>query len=485
MRVFGLEVRRTEKAVPALMGAVSDNRGWFPIIREAFAGAWQKNLEFTTDSVLAHHAVYACVTLIATDIGKLRTKLVQQDEDGIWVEENDGRVSPVLPVLRKPNRYQNQIQFKEWWITSKLLRGNAYALKERDRNGTVVALYLLDPMRVQVLVAPDGSVYYQLSQDYLSGLEQASVTVPASEIIHDRMNCLFHPLVGVSPIYAGGHAANIGLKIEANSVNFFAQNSNPGGVLTAPGTISQDTAKRLKEEWEAGFGGENSGRTAVLGDGLKFEAMRMTAVDSQTIQHLRWSAETVCAVFHVPPFKVGIGTMPTYQNAELLNQIYYSDCLQAHIESFEAVMDEGLDLVDPKAETTKGIELDIDALLRMDTATQMETLVKGVSGAVMTPNEARKRLDLAPIAGGNTVYQQVQNYSLAALDARDRAGPAPGSTPITPTVTPADGTSAKPPMTDPAQLDGTPMDAAEEAAARDKELADFTLEMLAELWSPA
>jgi phage portal protein BeeE len=28
------------------------------------------------------------------------------------------------------------------------------------------------------------------------------VIVPAREIIHDRFNCLFHPLVGISPLYA-------------------------------------------------------------------------------------------------------------------------------------------------------------------------------------------------------------------------------------------------------------------------------------------
>ncbi|WP_416380911.1 hypothetical protein, partial [Klebsiella pneumoniae] len=31
--------------------------------------------------------------------------------------------------------------------------------------------------------------------------------VPAREVIHDRFNCLFHPLIGLSPIYAAGLAA--------------------------------------------------------------------------------------------------------------------------------------------------------------------------------------------------------------------------------------------------------------------------------------
>jgi phage portal protein BeeE len=40
--------------------------------------------------------------------------------------------------LRKPNRYQNRIQFWEGWILSKLMRGNTYVLKVRDDNRNVV-----------------------------------------------------------------------------------------------------------------------------------------------------------------------------------------------------------------------------------------------------------------------------------------------------------------------------------------------------------
>jgi len=431
----------TAVAKAATMQTVSDNRGWGRwafTVQEPSSGAWQRDIEWTTDTVLAHHAVYACITLIASDIGKLRPKLVLKDADGIWTETESAAFGP---VLRKPNRYQNHIQFKEWWITSKLIHGNAYALKDRDRRGVVVALYLLDPSRVTVMVSPEGAVFYQLGADNLSGLKEVGITVPASEIIHDRMNCLFHPLVGVSPIFASGLAANVGLKIQGNSARFFAKGSNPSGILSAPTEISHDEAEYIQKQWENNFGGDNSGRVAVVGNNLKFEPMRMTAVDSQLIQHLKWTAETVCSTFHVPPFKVAIGNMPTFQNAEILNGIYYSDCLQSHIESFEAVMDDGLGLLETKDGKTLGIELDLDALLRMDSATQIKTLSEGIGGGVYTPNEARRKVDLKPLVGGDTVYLQQQEFSLAALAKRD-ARPDPFATSPPPA-------SPTPPMTPP------------------------------------
>lgn len=409
MRILGLEIKRDRRT----LDTVSSRGGWWPWIKEPYSGAWQKNDEWTLDCVLAHHAVYACITLIANDIGKLRQRLVEQDDDGIWSEVT--KESPFKLVLKRPNRYQNQIQFKQWWITSKLIRGNTYALKRRDNRGIVTALYLLDPCRVQVLVAPDGSVYYQLNPDNLSNVDDSGITVPASEIIHDRMNCLFHPLVGVSPIFACGAAANIGLRIQNDSSNFFANGANPGGILMVPGSIPQDKADELKAKWNTNYGGENSGKVAILPDGMKFQPMRMSAVESQLIEQMKWTAEVVCSTFHVPPYMVGIGQMPTYNNVEALNQQYYTQCLQSLIEEYETCMDDGLGLADKIEGTQKGIDLDLDGLLRMDTATNIKTLVEGMKGGLTTTDEARRKLDLKPVKGGDVIFKQQQDFPISLL----------------------------------------------------------------------
>lgn len=403
----GLSVR--EKAVGSL-APVSGNRGWWGLIRESFTGAWQKNVEVKKDNVLSFHAVFACQTLIASDIAKLRVKLVAYDDTSrVWTETKSPAYSP---VLRKPNRIQNRIQFFESWVLSKLQSGNAYVLKQRDGRGVVKGLFVLDPNRVKPLVAEDGSVFYELNADYLAEIA-GPVIVPDTEIIHDRFNCLFHPLVGLSPIFANGLAATQGLAIQSNSAIFFANNSQPGGILTAPGAISKETAERLKADWEEKYAGKNVGKVAVLGDSLKYEAMATKPTDAQLIEQLKWSAEVVCSTYHVPPYKIGIGAQPTYNNVQALNTEYYSQCLQVLIEAIELCLDEGL-----ATGEKLGTEFDVDNLLRMDAATQMDVLDKGKN--VIKPNEARRKLDLPPVEGGDAVYRQQQDYSLAALAKRDQ-----------------------------------------------------------------
>lgn len=379
-------------------------------VREPYSGAWQRNDEVQVDSVLTFGAVFRCVSLIASDIAKLRLMLVSVDEQGIWSETTNPAYSP---VLRKPNHFQTRGQFVRNWVESKLIHGNTYVLKERDGRGVVTAMYVLDPSRVKPLVAPNGDVYYRLTRDDLASVADG-VTVPASEIIHDRWNTVHHPLIGMSPIYACGMSAMQGINIQTSAGKFWRNGAQPSGIITAPGTIPDDTAKRIKDHWESEYSGVNAGRTAVLGDGLKYEQMSVNADDAQLIQQLQWSASDVALAFGVPLRKLGLGSTPASSNVQAQNVEYYTDCLQILIEDLEATLDDGL-AVGEKL----GTYFDIDGLLRMDSLAQYEVLEKAKS--VLTLDERRRKVDARALpVGGNTVYLQQQDHSIEAIAARDK-----------------------------------------------------------------
>lgn len=415
MRLLGFEITRA-KAAPRIMSGVDDTRGWVRLF-DWKAGAWQQNAELEVTDVFAQTTVFACITLIAGDIGKLRLRLVEK-RGRIWTETASPAYSP---VLRKPNHFQTRQKFVEQWIVSKLSDGNAYILKGRDGRGVVTALYVLDPRRCRPLVAPDGAVYYQLGEDDLNKLPQGIEAIPASEIIHDRMVCLFHPLVGVTPLYAATLPAQQALKIQQGSKAFFANSSQPGGILSAPARISEETAKRIKEHWELNYTGKNAGRVAVLGDGLSYTPGAVNAVDSQLVEQLGLTAQQICSVFHVPAFMVGAADAPPYGNIGPAVQQYYNQCLQTLIESIEASLDEGLGIGEgvPIEGRTLGTELNLDDLLRMDGKTLAEVEGIKVQRGIAAPNESREKFDLGPADGGEQPYLQQQNFSLAALAKRD------------------------------------------------------------------
>lgn len=411
MRLLGFEIRRVSKAAPASYSSVpGSGGGWYSLIREPWAGAWQRNVELRAEDVATFCTVFACVTLIAGDVSKLRPKLIRRDGDGLWVDsDSDTQWS----VLKRPNHYQNRIRFFETWLLSKLLRGNTYVLKQRDERGRVSALYVLDPTRVRVVVAQTGDVYYQLNPDNLSDVT-AAVTVPATEIIHDLANALYHPLVGISPIAACGLAATQGLRIQATSAELFANRAQPSGVLESPAAVDEEVAKRIQQQWQQGFTGPNAGKVAVLGNDLKYKPLTISPEDAQLIEQLKWTSETVCSTFHVPPFKVAIGPAPANHTVEALSIQYYSGCLQALIESIELCLDEGLEMP-----PNVGIEFDLDALMRMDTLSLTKAASDAVGSGVVAINEARRRFfNLPPVPGGDTPFLQQQYWPVSHLATR-------------------------------------------------------------------
>src|SRR5690606_27325881 len=88
-------------------------------------------------------------------------------------------------------------------------------------------------------------------------------------------------------------------------------------------------------------------------------------------------------------------------------------CLQVLIESIEACLDEGLGMDGEKI----GTEFDLDDLLRMDTSTQYDVAQK--AKGILTLDEQRRKVGFAPVEGGDTIYLQQQDHSLAAIAARD------------------------------------------------------------------
>ncbi|HCY2480103.1 TPA: phage portal protein [Escherichia coli] len=380
-------LRRTRKNQKS--GRDVREAGWtslFQAVAEPFSGAWQQGVKADPEAVLSFHAVFACISLISQDIAKMRLRLMQTDAHGIRRETRRGDIAR---LCRRPNAQQNRIQFFELWLNAKLRHGNTVVLKIRNARGQIKELRILDWSRVEPLVADDGEVFYRITPDRNCGITEA-VTVPAREVIHDRFNCFFHPLIGLPPVYAAGLAATQGHHIQENSTSFFRNGGRPSGVIEIPGSITEENAKKLKSNWDSGYTGENAGKTAILSNGAKYNPTTFSPVDAQTVEQLKMTAEIVCSVFRVPAYKIGVGQPPSSDNVEAL-------------ETGE----------------NESTEFDVTTLLRMDSERRMKTLGDAVKNTLLTPNEARKRENLPPLAGGDALYLQQQNYSLEALSRRD------------------------------------------------------------------
>jgi HK97 family phage portal protein len=390
-------------------------------------GSWQRNIGGIPDStLLSFSAVYACINAISSDIAKLPWLMWKQRPG------NKGRTMqpkhPMQAVLDKPNQYQTRMDFISQLLVSTLYTGNAYIFLRRS-GGVVTEMHVLPPSMVSTLTSPDGDVFYRVSTTpfnvtAINGYADGSTAIiPASDIVHHRLFTLSHPLIGVTPLYAAGASAYAGMSIGENQREFFSNMSRASGVLSAPGKISNELAARLKQDWEGGTTGKNSGRAMVLGEGLDWKPLTMTAVDSQLIEQLRWTIDDVARVYRVPMFLIGDTSKSTYRNSEHMTRQYYSNCLQYHIESLEIRFNQALGFA-PNVYA----EFDLTALLRTEMDVRFVAYRDALQAGWSTINEVRAMEDLPPVEGGDEPMVQIQYQPLSMAGEPKSVVPSPFGT---------------------------------------------------------
>ena len=394
------ETQTVETEKRGLLQSVSNARRLW--IHEPFTGAWQRNKEIEYETSIAYPTLYACVNRIVSDIEKMP------------FEAREGKLPE---VLRAPNHYQTASQFRAAWIMSKLLCGNTYILLSRDSAGRVESLHVLDWRKVTPAVSNSGAVFYQLAADNLNGVipeKATSITVPAREVIHDRMNCVFHPLVGIPPILAASLAASKnGQILRSTQTMFTAADVGAVGIITAPAGISDKDAEELSAYWKSSFSGS---RVAVLGSDLKYQPITQKNSDSQATEQLKYSDEQICQAYGIPPYKIGIGQYPSGRDIDELNLLYYGDALQSHVCAMEELLN--IRVANGNLRINQYAAMLIDAGKRADIETKL------VNGMIKTPNEARMKFGLDPVEEGNMLWGQLQDYPAAILAQRPERGAA-------------------------------------------------------------
>jgi len=426
-------LRAEEEKSLAVASSVST---YIPGVREPFLQAWQRGLSGSGKDdpvIMAFSAVYACVTIISEDVAKLPLNVMKTGDKGV---PEVSMQHPIQLLFENPNSYQTMLEFMQQHMAAKLMTGNSYIYMVLDQRGVCREMHLLPVGRVLPLIDNETkAIFYQVNYgtggSYLFPEDQMGPNnvIPARFIINDRINCLWHPLLGVSPITAAAYSAMTGGRIMMQSEEFFANYCRPGGILTAPGTIAKETATRLKEEWQNRFSQRGKlGETAVLGDGLTWEPLAINAVDAQLIEQLRWTIEDVARVFRVPLYMLAELGKTTFRNSEQMARAYFQGCLQYHLESTERRFDKDLGL-------SRGVycAFDLEALFRMESDVRYDTYQKGIQAGVLSINEARAKEGLPPVKGGEIPRVQMQYVPvdtpvpnpLAPVAAKPPAAPAP------------------------------------------------------------
>jgi HK97 family phage portal protein len=334
-------------------------------------------------------AVWRSCNLIAGSIGTLPLRTLVTKTDGTrdrsasWLDD-PGAVTGLTPF-----------GWKEVALWHLLLGGNAFGQHIYGGAGQLVGLNWVHPSAVEVKLdgaAPRGRRF--------------TVRIPGAPPLHldgGSMTQIMGPSTdgvrGMSVIEVARTSLGTALAGDRGAASAFANGATVAGLVTPEDDLDPDETDQIRDQVNARTTGPgNAAQIAVVNRRLKFAPWTMTAADRQFLESRQFQVEEISRWFGVPPHllsqtekQTSWGSGITEQNRGLSR--YTLAPWTTRIEQ----------TLRPLVPRTRTVEFDYSAFLQPSPEDEITLLLAQVAGGLMTPNEARRRRNEPPIAGGDTL----------------------------------------------------------------------------------
>ena len=351
---------------------------------------------------LSEATYYACIKVLTEAIGKLPMKIQQYTpEHGIRI----AREHPYYRTLNeRPNRFMTATTFWSNMEYCRLHYGNAYAwIDTRDPNRP--QLWPLDPQRVQVWY-DDACELRDVPDVYYVVTNKAGRSVLTSEeVLHFKSHHTKDGLVGISVREQLASTVKSGAKAQALVNAMYDSGMTAKAVLQYTGSINDTSVAQLVKEVGAylkGEGKSGADKLIPMPQGFTLTPLNMKLADSQFVEVKQYTTLQIAAAFGVKPYQVGDYTKSSYASAEAQQLSFLVDTLLYNVKGYEEETASKI-LFDDQMANGYHVKLNTAVMLRADQKTQIDTLSAAVSNFLMTPNEAREKLDLPAKEGGDNL----------------------------------------------------------------------------------
>lgn len=369
--------------------------GWWPA--PAY-GSLTLYDQFTYDYATLYRTqsnIRVCVDFLARNIAQLGLhvfrRVSETDRERLRDHDLARLLAAPLPSQYKVTRYR----LIESLVADLGVYFNAFWLKLPSDTGGVGGLLRIPPPYVAV----KGGLVPTAYEVTIGGKMRQ---VRLEEIVHFRGYNAENTLVGLSPletlrrVLAEEHAAG------DYREHFWQHAARMHGVIERPADApewSMPARERFKSEFEALYsGGENSGKTAVLEEGMSWKQVEFNAQESEYLGGRKLTREECARAYHIPLPMVGILDHATFSNIKEQHKQLYQDSLGPWLAMIED--DINLQLVSDFADTDDVyVEFNIAEKMQGSFEEQTEAMQMAVGRPWMTPNEARARLNMPSLAG--------------------------------------------------------------------------------------
>lgn len=347
----------------------------------------------------------AVVTYLADNVAQLPIKVYRRDSD---TDRTRMTGNTTAKLLSRPNPDMTRYE---------LIRATVSDLLIYDR---CVWLVLEDPEAEsgwQIRPIPPtwvtsyrgGSAFAPAEIGVIAGNGSYLQTVPSSNFL------LFHgynptdPCRQMSPIESLRQTILEQVEADTYRTQVWKNGGRMSSYITRPKDVqpwTPEQATRFRDSFKEAWTGKGvrGGGTLVLEDGMEIKSATVNAKEAQWYEAKKLSREEVAGVYHVNPALIWHTDGSTYASAKDNARALYSECLSPLIAQ---VTERVNAFLLPMVGEEEGIyaEFDMSAKLASSFEEQASVLYTNVGGPWMTVNEARARMNLPAIEGGDALIK--------------------------------------------------------------------------------
>lgn len=349
-------------------------------------------------------AVYACTRLLADTISSLPIDtFIRRDGNRLpfrprpaWVYEPEGPGS-------------SRVEYYKQVVVSMLLSHGAVIQIIRGGNGDVIALQPLDPTRV--------TVRRNASTRGREFVIDGKTVLPGDQVLYISEMRKPGSVMGTSRIEEVKNTLGLAKALDEFASRYFSNGANAGGIIEFPGNLTQEQAKDVVEAFEAGHKGlRKSHKPGVLSGGAKFQKIGSDAEQAQMLESRQFAVEEIARVFRVPPSMIGLNTPGAMSYASVEhNAIQF---VRYSLTPLITAIEEAHNRLLPG---DAFIRVNMDGLLRGDSATQAQVFSTALQAGYMSVNDVRGLMDMRPVDGGDLPRVPLANISVGAASLIEEA----------------------------------------------------------------
>ncbi len=367
--------------------------------------------------------VFRCVNEIANGAASIPFRAFQGD---IELDQH-----PILSLLGRPNAQQAGVEYFQSLYSFLLLGGNSYAIRT-DVAGLPRELHLLRPDRVRVKPSktslPSGYEYVlsgRIVKEYVVDPETG-----ASDIKHMKMWNPLDDYYGLSPIMAAAVDIDNHNEINKHNIALLRNGARPtGAIVFKPANdrgmsiqLTDGQRQQLNDDLRQRFQGvDNAGKPLLLEGDFDWKEMGLSPRDMDFLQQKNISAKDIALCFGVPSQLIGIPDAQTYANVQEARLALYEETIIPLARRVESDLNEWLA---PMYGDDITIAYDFESIPAMVERRRRvyENVVSAVREGIISRNEARERLGLEPIRGGDDVFIAANLFPLGSAEVAPAEG---------------------------------------------------------------